>query len=101
MGVVPYGPVFVGMNEVEETSRQELKERLDALGEKFGIPSKCRHFLSGTPAKEIHRFVAENNVDLGIGHPWPKGCAIAAGVNRKFGAARSELRCAGGSHSGK
>ena len=30
MGVVPYGPVFVGMDEVEENLRSELKQKLDA-----------------------------------------------------------------------
>ena len=80
MGVVPYGPVFVGMNEVEENLKAELKGKLDALGEKFGIPSKCRHFLSGTPAKEIHRFVAENNVDLVVlGTHGQKGVQLLLG----------------------
>ena len=45
MGVVPYGPVFVGMNEVEENLKAELKGKLDALGEKFNIAPDCRHFL--------------------------------------------------------
>jgi universal stress protein A len=64
LGVVPYGPVFVGMDQVEEKLHQELKDKLDALGDKYGIAIDRRHFLSGTPAREIHRFTDENNIDL-------------------------------------
>jgi len=31
MGVVPYGPVFVGMDEVEENLRSELQQKLDEI----------------------------------------------------------------------
>ena len=64
LGVVPYGPVFVGMDQVEGRLRDELKDKLKALGVEFGVPENCQHFLSGTPAKEIHRFAEENGVDL-------------------------------------
>ena len=46
MGVVPYGPVFVGMDEVEENLRSELRQKLDDIGESYGIPADCRHFLT-------------------------------------------------------
>ena len=64
LGVVPYGPVFVGMDQVEEKLRSELKGKLDAYGEAYGIPAENRHFLSGTPSREIHRFADDNQVDL-------------------------------------
>lgn len=64
MGVVPYGPVFVGMNEVEDNLKAELRTKLDTLGEAFGIPEQARHFLTGAPAREIHRFANENGVEL-------------------------------------
>jgi len=81
MGVVPYGPVFVGMNEVEENLKAELKSKLDALGEKFGIPEESRHFLNGTPAKEIHRFNDENNVELVVlGTHGQKGVQLLLGA---------------------
>jgi universal stress protein A len=64
LGVVPYGPVFVGMDQVEEKLHQELKDKLDALGDKYGIAADRRHFLSGTPAREIHRFADDNDIDL-------------------------------------
>lgn len=80
MGVVPYGPVFVGMNEVEENLKAELRGRLDALGEKFAIAAECRHFLNGAPAKEIHRFVDENDVDLVVlGTHGQKGVQLLLG----------------------
>jgi len=81
MGVVPYGPVFVGMNEVEENLKAELQSKLDALGEEFGIPTDHRHFLNGSPAKEIHRFSDENLVELVIvGTHGQKGVQLLLGA---------------------
>jgi universal stress protein A len=81
MGVVPYGPVFVGMNEVEENLKAELRGKLDTLGERFGISSEYRHFLSGAPAKEIHRFTDENNVELVVlGTHGQKGVQLLLGA---------------------
>lgn len=81
MGVVPYGPVFVGMNEVEENLKSELRNKLDALGEKFGIPHANRHFLNGSPAKEIHRFSDENGVELVVlGTHGQKGVQLLLGA---------------------
>jgi universal stress protein A len=64
MGVVPYGPVFVGMDEVEENLRSELRQKLDSLGEAHGIPSDRRHFVNGSPPREIHAFAEANDIDL-------------------------------------
>lgn len=81
MGVVPYGPVFVGMDEVEENLRSELRERLDAIGDKYGIAKDARHFLSGTPAREIHRFADENKMELIVlGTHGQKGVQLLLGA---------------------
>lgn len=81
MGVVPYGPVFVGMDEVEENLRSELRERLDAIGDKYGIAEGARHFLSGTPAREIHRFADENEMELIVlGTHGQKGVQLLLGA---------------------
>jgi len=81
MGVVPYGPVFVGMDEVEENLRSELKERLDTIGDKYGIAEDARHFLSGTPAREIHRFAEENKMELIVlGTHGQKGVQLLLGA---------------------
>lgn len=64
LGVVPYGPVFVGMDQVEGRLKDELQENLRNLGERFGVPDEQLHFLTGIPAKEIHRFVDENDIRL-------------------------------------
>ncbi len=81
MGVVPYGPVFVGMDEVEENLKAELTEKLNAIGDEFNIASDSRHFLSGTPAREIHRFAKENNMDLIVlGTHGQKGVKLLLGA---------------------
>ena len=81
MGVVPYGPVFVGMDEVEENLRSELHQKLDALGERFDIPAECRHFMSGSPAREIHAFAAESGADLiVVGTHGQKGVQLLLGA---------------------
>ena len=81
MGVVPYGPVFVGMNEVEENLKAELKRKLDALGDEFSIPEERRHFLNGAPSKEIHRFADENQVELVVlGTHGQKGVQLLLGA---------------------
>jgi universal stress protein A len=81
MGVVPYGPVFVGMDEVEENLRDELRQKLDALGEESSIPPSGRHFLNGTPAREIHRFTEENDTDLIVlGTHGQKGVQLLLGA---------------------
>ena len=81
MGVVPYGPVFVGMDEVEENLRSELKQKLDSIGEKYKVPPEARHFLSGTPAREIHRFADEHEMELIIlGTHGQKGVQLLLGA---------------------
>ncbi len=80
MGVVPYGPVFVGMDEVEGTLKKELGERLAVLGKEFGVATDALHFLSGSPAREIHRFVDEQGIDLVvIGTHGQKGVQLLLG----------------------
>ena len=81
MGVVPYGPVFVGMDEVEENLRSELQQKLDDIGEKAGVPESSRHFLNGTPAREIRRFADENGMDLIVlGTHGQKGVQLLLGA---------------------
>jgi universal stress protein A len=81
MGVVPYGPVFVGMDEVEENLRAELRQKLDDIGERFDIPKAFRHFLSGTPSREIHKFAEDNDMDLIVlGTHGQKGVQLLLGA---------------------
>jgi len=80
LGVVPYGPVFVGMDQVEGRLRDELQEKLNSLGETYSVPADCLHFLSGTPSREIHRFVEENGVNLVVlGTHGQKGVQLLLG----------------------
>jgi universal stress protein A len=80
LGVVPYGPVFVGMDQVEGRLKDELNDKLKALGQEFGVPEECQHFLSGTPAREIHRFVEEHSADLIVlGTHGQKGAQLLLG----------------------
>ncbi len=102
LGVVPYGPVFVGMDQVEGRLRDELTEKLRTLGREYGIPESRQHFLSGTPAKEIHRLFCrgERYQADRAGHAWSEGRATAAGRHGKFRPARRKLRRAGGAGPG-
>jgi len=81
MGVVPYGPVFVGMDEVEENLRSELMQKLNDFGEKAGVPEPNRHFLNGSPAPEIRRFAQEHALDLIVlGTHGQKGVQLLLGA---------------------
>jgi len=81
MGVVPYGPVFVGMDEVEENLRSELRQKLNDIGDRFGVPQEAQHFLNGTPAREIRRFAEEFGMDLIVlGTHGQKGVQLLLGA---------------------
>lgn len=80
LGAVPYGPVFVGMEEIETKLKKELESRMDSLGAKFEIPDSNRHILSGNPAPEIRRFADENSIDLVVlGTHGQKGVQLLLG----------------------
>jgi universal stress protein A len=64
MGVVPYGPVFVGMDQVEDRLHKELEGKLESWAEAHEIPKERAHFLTGSPARELHKFAKSNEVDL-------------------------------------
>lgn len=80
LGVVPYGPVFVGMDQVETRLKDELKSKLSDLGNRYGIGQDRLHFLDGTPSREIHRFAEEVKADLiVIGTHGQKGVQLLLG----------------------
>lgn len=80
LGVVPYGPVFVGLEEVEEKLKRELGDRMRKLGEDFGLPESQQHILDGNPAPEIRRFAEDNDIDLVVlGTHGQKGVQLLLG----------------------
>ncbi len=80
LGVVPYGPVFVGMDQVEGRLRDELEDKLKALGAEFDVPEENLHFLNGTPAREIHALVDACGADLVVlGTHGQKGVQLLLG----------------------
>ena len=80
MGVVPYGPVFLGMDQVEDRLQKELKAKLVKWSGKAGIAEQNTHFLNGSPAREIHRFAEDNSCDLMVlGTHGQKGVQLLLG----------------------
>ena len=80
LGAVPYGPVFVGMEEIETKLQSELDARMRSLGEQFDIPESNQHILSGNPAPEIRRFADENSIELVVmGTHGQKGVQLLLG----------------------
>ena len=66
---------------VEENLRSELRQKLDDIGEEYGVPESHRHFLSGTPAREVRRFAEENKTDLIVlGTHGQKGVQLLLGA---------------------
>ena len=59
----------------------ELQQKLDEIGEHHGIPESGRHFLNGTPAREIRRFAEEHGMDLIVlGTHGQKGVQLLLGA---------------------
>lgn len=81
LGVVPFGPVFPGADDLDERLREELSQRLRAWGERCGIGAARSHLLTGTPAREIHAFAEERGCDLiVIGTHGQKGVQLLLGA---------------------
>jgi universal stress protein A len=64
VGIVPQSAAFSGLGDLEAQLGEELKEKLNVLGEKFTLPSDHLHILHGSPAHEIHRFAKEYGSQL-------------------------------------
>ena len=80
VGVVPQSAAFSGLGELEAKLAEEYKSKLDALGEAYGVPSDHRHILNGSPAREIHRFAKDNEIELiVIGTHGQKGLQLLLG----------------------
>jgi len=54
VGIVPQSAAFSGLGDLEAQLGEELKQKLMALGENFGVPTGQLHILNGSPAHEIH-----------------------------------------------
>ena len=80
VGIVPQSAVYGGLAELEEQLIEELKRKLTIMGEKHDVPSNRLHILKGSPAYEIHRFAAENDIQLiVIGSHGRKGLQLLLG----------------------
>ena len=64
VGIVPQSAAFSGLGDLEAQLGEELKEKLEALGEEFKLPTSQLHILHGSPAHEIHRFAKEHESEL-------------------------------------
>jgi universal stress protein A len=80
VGIVPQSAAFSGLGDLEAQLAEELKLKLNALGEKFAIPADHLHILNGSPAHEIHRFAKDNDIQLVvIGTHGQKGLQLLLG----------------------
>lgn len=80
VGIVPQSAAFSGLGDLEAQLGDELKQKLEKLGESNSVPAGNRHILNGSPAHEIHRFVKENDIDLiVIGTHGQKGLQLLLG----------------------
>lgn len=80
VGIVPQSAAYSGLGDLEAQLAGELKLKLQALGERFAVQSGHLHILNGSPAREIHRFAEENNIDLiVIGTHGQKGLQLLLG----------------------
>ena len=80
VGIVPQSAAFSGLGELEAQLVEEMKRKLAALGEQFGVPDGNLHILNGSPAHEIHRFAKENDIQLiVIGTHGQKGLQLLLG----------------------
>ena len=80
VGIVPQSAAFSGLGDLEAQLSEELKQKLNALGQEFDIPADNLHILNGSPAHEIHRFAKDNQIDLVvIGTHGQKGLQLLLG----------------------
>ena len=80
VGIVPQSAAFSGLGDIESQLGEELNQKLQALGEKFDLPSENLHILHGSPANEIHRFAKEHETQLiVIGTHGQKGLQLLLG----------------------
>jgi universal stress protein A len=80
VGIVPQSAAFSGLGDLESQLGDELKQKLAALGEKFGLAPEYLHILHGSPANEIHRFAKETGSQLiVIGTHGQKGFQLLLG----------------------
>lgn len=80
VGIVPQSAAFSGLGDLEAQLGEELKQKLETLGEKYSIDSEHLHILNGSPAHEIHRFSKDHDIQLiVIGTHGQKGLQLLLG----------------------
>lgn len=80
LGVVPFGPVFPGVDEAEERLRDELQKRFTALAREYAVDPAHTHYRRGAPAHEIRATASEIDADLiVIGTHGQKGVQLLLG----------------------
>jgi len=80
VGVVPQSAAFSGLGNLELQLRAEVKAKMKQFGERYGVPESNQHIISGSPAREIHRFAEESGTDLiVIGTHGQKGLQLLLG----------------------
>lgn len=80
VGIVPQSAAYGGLGELEAQLQNEYQQKLNDLGDKYGISADHRHLLNGAPAREIHKFAEARDVELiVIGTHGQKGFQLLLG----------------------
>lgn len=80
VGIVPQSAAYGGLGDLEAQLRKEYQQKLNDLGEKYAIAPDHRHLLNGAPAREIHSFAKDKDIELiVIGTHGQKGLQLLLG----------------------
>lgn len=80
VGIVPQSAAYGGLGDLEAQLYKKYQQKLNDLGENYAIAPDHRHILNGSPAREIHSFAKDKDIELiVIGTHGQKGLQLLLG----------------------